>query len=121
MVRKGEIEHKRAERRATLAVRKARRDYLAALASVETAKKQSDLGKEALLLTESAYNAGTGSSLDVTDARRTSLEADVSDISPVVPIARMTAVLEAAVGVLYTAILVGRLMGIHLAGAKRGS
>ena len=36
------------------------------------------------------------------------------DISPVAPLPRMLAVLEAAVGVLYTAILIGRLMGIHL-------
>ena len=37
------------------------------------------------------------------------------DISPITPVARVLAVLEAAVGVLYTAILIGRLMGIHLA------
>lgn len=41
------------------------------------------------------------------------------DISPVAPVARMTAILEAALGVLYTAILIGRLMGIHIAGANR--
>jgi hypothetical protein len=41
------------------------------------------------------------------------------DILPGNPLTRMLAVLEAAVGVLYSAILIGRLLGIHLAG--RGS
>ena len=77
-LRKTEFEIRNAERNATMAVRKARRDYLAALASAEAAKKQSLLSKEALTLTEASYNTGTGSSLEVTDARRTALQADVN-------------------------------------------
>jgi hypothetical protein len=40
------------------------------------------------------------------------------DISPVNPLARMAAILEALTGVLYTAILVGRLIGLNLAGSS---
>ena len=36
------------------------------------------MAKEALTLVEASYNAGTGSSLDVTDARRTSSSAIVN-------------------------------------------
>jgi outer membrane protein TolC len=55
----------------TTAVRKAQRDYLAALASVRIADKQAKLAAEGLTLVEASYQAGTGSSLEVTDARRT--------------------------------------------------
>ncbi len=72
------MQQEEAEYNASLAVRKARRDYLTALSSVEIAENQSRLAKEALALTEASYNAGTGSSLDVTDSRRTASSADLN-------------------------------------------
>lgn len=39
------------------------------------------------------------------------------DVSPVSPVARLTSVLEAVVGLLYVAILVGRMVGLGLANA----
>ncbi|MBW2278515.1 MAG: TolC family protein, partial [Deltaproteobacteria bacterium] len=44
--------------------------------SVETAGRQAELAVEGLLLVEAAYEAGTGTSLDVTDARRTKIAAE---------------------------------------------
>jgi outer membrane protein TolC len=88
--RYGDLDHKRASLRqallqkeeaelnATKEVRKARRDYLTALSSVTIAERQERLAKEALALTEASYNAGTGSSLDVTDARRRVSEAAIN-------------------------------------------
>ena len=72
------IEQEDAELNASMAVRQERRNYLTALASVEIAERQSAMGKEALALVEAAYEAGTGSSLEVTDARRTALSAVIS-------------------------------------------
>lgn len=88
--RYGDLDYKRAslrqamlqaedtEQNVSLEVRKARRDYLTALSSVEIAENQARLATEALTLVEAAYGAGTGSSLDVTDARRTKSAADVN-------------------------------------------
>ncbi|MDD5306260.1 MAG: TolC family protein [Deltaproteobacteria bacterium] len=67
-----------ADRNLALEVRKARRDYLTALASVDIADRQAQLAKEALTLTEASYEAGTGTSLDVTDARRTANAAETN-------------------------------------------
>ena len=88
--RYGDLDHKKASLRqatiqaedakssAALEIRKARRDYLDALSAVEIAEKQSNLAKEALTLVEESYAAGTGSSLEVTDARRTASSADIN-------------------------------------------
>ncbi len=88
--RYGDLDHKRAslrqsilqledaEQNASMEIRKARRDYLTALLSVNIAERQINLAKEALALTEASYVAGTGSSLDVTDARRRSSQAQVN-------------------------------------------
>jgi outer membrane protein TolC len=57
-------------------VRQLRRDYLNALSSVAIAERQTDLAAEGLALVEAAYEVGTGTSLDVTDARRTKAAAD---------------------------------------------
>ncbi len=88
--RYGDLDYKRAalrqamlqaedtELNASQEVRKARRDYLTALSSVTIAERQGKLAKEALTLTEASYNAGTGSSLDVTDSRRTASSAEVN-------------------------------------------
>jgi outer membrane protein TolC len=59
-------------------VRQARRDYMTALAAVEIATNQAKLAGEALTLVEAAFGAGTGSSLDLTDAQRTASQAAVN-------------------------------------------
>jgi outer membrane protein TolC len=64
-------QNQEAEQNASLQVREARRDYLTSLSSVDIAENQEKLAQEALLLVQASYNAGTGSSLDVTDAHRT--------------------------------------------------
>jgi outer membrane protein len=66
------------ERDVDLEVRQKRRDYLTALSSVQIAENQSRLADEALELVQASYRAGTGTSLDVTDARRTKSAADVN-------------------------------------------
>ncbi|MCP4602628.1 MAG: TolC family protein [Proteobacteria bacterium] len=88
--RYGDLDHKRAalrqailqkedtQQNASMEVRKVRRNYLTALSSVNIAERQEKLAKEALTLTEASYNAGTGSSLDVTDARRRASEAEIN-------------------------------------------
>jgi outer membrane protein TolC len=58
------------EQGVAIEVRKARRDYLTALSSVVIAERQENLAQEALTLVESSFAAGTGTSLEVTDARR---------------------------------------------------
>lgn len=77
-LRQALLEQEDAEVNASMGIRKARRDYLTALSSVQIAERQNDLTKEALTLTEASFNAGTGSSLDVTDARRMSSSATIN-------------------------------------------
>ncbi len=77
-LRQAAIQRQDAEQNVSLEVRKARRDCLTAFLSVDSAAKQEQLAKEALVLVEAAYNAGTGSSLDVTDARRTAAAAEIN-------------------------------------------
>ena len=59
-----------AERQALLEMRQAHRDYLQARKQLQVAESKVELNREALDLTELAYINGTGSSLEVTDARR---------------------------------------------------
>lgn len=61
-----------------LEVRNARRDYFTALSASEIAERQVALAREGLALVEASYGAGTGTSLDVTDARRTQSAANVN-------------------------------------------
>lgn len=77
-VSKAQLEAEDAAQNAALEVRRARRDYLTALDAVETAAAQAELARETLTLTEAEYIAGTGSSLAVTDARRSSREAELN-------------------------------------------
>jgi len=77
-LRQAMIQQKDAEENASMSVRKTRRDYLTALSSVAIAERQAILAKEALTLVEASYNAGTGSSLDITDGRRTASSAEVN-------------------------------------------
>ncbi len=75
------IDLREARETASVEVRKARRDYLTALSSVEIAENQANLSKEALALTNAAFRAGTGSSLDVTDAQQTASSSAVNLVS----------------------------------------
>ncbi len=59
-------------------VRQARRDYDAAQASAKLAQQQAALAREAMTLAATAYDAGAGSSLEVTDATRTLMAAEVN-------------------------------------------
>ncbi|MCP4602949.1 MAG: TolC family protein [Proteobacteria bacterium] len=77
-LRKSMIQVEEAEKNAGLEVRKARRNYQTTLKQLETSKEQAALSREALLLAEAAYENGTGSSLDVTDASRSSRQDEVT-------------------------------------------
>jgi outer membrane protein len=67
-----------AEAQAALGVREARRDHETATAAVQLARQQAALADEALQLTLDAYEVGAGSSLEVTDARRSASTAQVN-------------------------------------------
>jgi outer membrane protein len=64
-------------RQVALHVRQARREYEQFVALVATAGKKVSLAGQSLDLAETAYENGTGSSLDVTDARRSSRAAEI--------------------------------------------
>lgn len=64
--------------RAAQEVRQARRDWQSARSAEELAARQAELAREAMGLAQTAYAAGAGSSLDVTDARRTLTAAEVN-------------------------------------------
>lgn len=90
--RYGDLDYKRATLRQAMlreqdssdklatGVRVARRDYLSALSNVLTAQRQVELATEALKLVESSYEAGTSTSLEVTDAHRTVTQARTNQI-----------------------------------------
>ena len=77
-LRKARIEAEDAARSTGLEVRTARRDYQTSVQQLETAKEQASLSREALLLAEASYENGTGTSLEVTDASRTSRQDQVN-------------------------------------------
>lgn len=77
-LRQAEIQAEDTKSNASMEVRKARRDWGTALSTVDIAERQAKLAAEGLTLVEASYNAGTGSSLDVTDARRTLSMANVN-------------------------------------------
>ncbi len=76
-LRQAELQAKDTERRALLEVRQARRDYEKAMAQVATAQEKARLSTQALTLSETAYENGTGNSLDVTDAYRGKRAAEI--------------------------------------------
>lgn len=76
--RKAQLEEEDARRNAALEVRSARRDYDTAVQKIATAAEQAELASESLALTENEYILGMGTSLAVTDARRTSIEAEIN-------------------------------------------
>jgi outer membrane protein len=75
---KSRIEAENAAQNAELEVRKALRDYMTALEQLETSKEQAVLSREALFLAETAYESGAGTSLEVTDASRSSRQDEVT-------------------------------------------
>jgi outer membrane protein TolC len=76
-IRQTTIQQQELVRNISLEVRNARRDYLTSLTSVKIAERRAVLSEEALTLAEAAFEAGTGSSLDVTESRRTTSSANV--------------------------------------------
>ena len=74
---RAELEAEDTRQQVALSVRQARRDYENAIALVATAQKKTTLAAQSLELAETAYENGTGSSLDVTDARRSSRTAEI--------------------------------------------
>ncbi|MBI5507160.1 MAG: TolC family protein [Deltaproteobacteria bacterium] len=77
-LRQAELRAAELETSVELEVRKARRDYLAALSTATTAERQAALTREALTLTEAAYENGAATSLDVTDAQRNRQTAELN-------------------------------------------
>ncbi len=77
-LRQAEVQLEDARWQAAAEVRGARRDRDTAVAAVDIAGQQAELAAEALQLTLDAYEAGAGSSLEVTDARRNTATAEVN-------------------------------------------
>jgi outer membrane protein TolC len=77
-LKRAQLEAADAEQKARLEVRKNRRDYQTSVEQLETAREQAALSDEALTLAETAYVTGTASSLEVTDAARTSRQDQVN-------------------------------------------
>jgi len=77
-VRIAELKELDVRQQASREVRQARRDYRTAVSTNLIATQQVKLAKEALSLAGTAYKAGVGSSLEVTDARRTFSAAEVN-------------------------------------------
>lgn len=63
------------------AVRKAKREYYSAVFNVDNAKRQVELAREALQLTEAAYENGVSTFIDVSDARNSVALASISYIT----------------------------------------
>ena len=74
---RAELEAEDTRQQVALAVRQARREYEKTVSLVATARKKATLAAQSLELSETAYENGTGSSLDVTDARRSSRAAEI--------------------------------------------
>lgn len=79
-------------------VRQARRDHDAALASAALAEQQTLLAREAMDLAQTAYEAGAGSSLEVTDARRTLIATEVNRMTRLLQVQVSRLVLHRALG-----------------------
>ena len=76
--RQSELEIEVLEQNIGQEVRQAKREHETALANVRGASRRVRLAEESLQLAEAAYAAGAGTSLDVTDARRMYLQAEVN-------------------------------------------
>jgi len=69
MLRQAMLQEEDTSNKLSTGVRAARRDYLTSLSNVVTAQRQVNLASEALKLVEASYEAGTSTSLEVTDAQ----------------------------------------------------
>ena len=67
-----------AEQRAALELRQGARDVARTAEQVASARRQAGLARETETLTRTAYASGTGSSLEVIDAQRTSRQAELT-------------------------------------------
>ena len=63
------------------AVRKAKREYYSSVFNVDNAKRQVELAREALQLTEASYKNGASTFIDVSDARNNVASASISYIT----------------------------------------
>lgn len=73
--RRAVLEEQDANAQAALEVRGAERSWKEATTLADSARQSAELAQETLRLVESAYANGTGTSLEVSDARRTSRQA----------------------------------------------
>ncbi len=64
-----------------MAVRKAKREYYSALFSVDNAKRQVELAREALQLNEAAYKNGASTFIDVSNARNNVASASIAYVT----------------------------------------
>jgi outer membrane protein TolC len=80
-LRRAGLEARDAEAQASLEVRNAHRAWTESRALVVAAEKKAALAREGLALAQTAYENGTGGSLDVTDAQRTRREAEINRVS----------------------------------------
>jgi outer membrane protein TolC len=83
---------------ATRQVREAHRDWLNAVNEVEIAERQLALAGEALALTQASYEAGTGTSLEVTDARSRRIMAEANAVGKRIAVSTALLDLLQAVG-----------------------
>lgn len=63
------------------AVRKAKREYYSAIFNVDNAKRQVELAREALQLTEASYENGASTFIDVSNARNSVASASIAYIT----------------------------------------
>jgi outer membrane protein TolC len=80
-LRQAQLQLEDAERQAAQAVRQALRDQHSSEAAVSLASEQAALAGEALELTQTAYAAGAGSSLEVSDARAGLVGAEINRLT----------------------------------------
>lgn len=74
---KAKIELEDKERTARFNVVKAERAFNEAYTLLESSKRKASLGKEAMILAETAYRSGAGRYLDLIDAQRTAATAEI--------------------------------------------
>ncbi|MDX9719916.1 MAG: TolC family protein [Myxococcota bacterium] len=77
-IEKSEVELRTTSLNVGKEVRQLRRDYLTAVAAIDSAQRQSLLADEGLELAMSAYEAGAGSSLEVSDALKLDASAAIN-------------------------------------------
>lgn len=74
---RAQAEHRDAEQQALLQIRQTRRDYENAVGQVATAGEKAHLAEKTMELAQAAYENGTGGALEVIDAQRSHLQAQI--------------------------------------------